>query len=86
MSKEKLEKAAFTTEEASQYTGLGIGTLKKGRRTGLRAGNVGTPPFIRLGRAIRYLKTDIDSWLQEHRVVMSGTKGVSLKKEKRGTR
>jgi hypothetical protein len=27
------------------------------------------PPYIRVGRAIRYLRADLDRWLAAHRVV-----------------
>jgi excisionase family DNA binding protein len=46
------------TDEAARYVGLAKPTLEKLRWRG--AG----PRFLRLGRAVRYLKPDLDTWLE----------------------
>jgi len=58
-----VEKHAFTEFEAAIYIGMSVAHLRK-NRLGI-ADNVQTaPPFVRIGRSIRYLKTDLDDWLK----------------------
>jgi excisionase family DNA binding protein len=47
----------FTPREAAEYLRSSPSTLAKARLT-----NRG-PVFLRLGRAIRYRKSDIDAWM-----------------------
>lgn len=56
--------------EAASYLGLSRATLRRGRMQGRRAGYCSTPAFIRMGRAIRYLRDDLDKFLAEHRVIV----------------
>lgn len=52
---------AFTTPQASIYTGLAEAYLEKLRSVG------GGPRFIRYGRrAIRYRRRDLDDWMTQH--------------------
>lgn len=52
---------AFTTPQASTYTGLAEAYLEKLRSVG------GGPRFIRYGRrAVRYRKRDLDDWMSRH--------------------
>ncbi len=60
--------AVFKEEEAAAYLGLSRATLRRGRMEGKRDRRCQTPPFVRLGRAVRYIRTDLDQWLSEHRV------------------
>ncbi len=53
--------AAMRGKEASLYVGLSEPFLKKLRSIG------GGPQYIKLGRAVRYLREDLDRWLQENR-------------------
>jgi len=64
-----LEAAALTEKEAAHYIGLGVGTLQKSRMNGKLTGRLPPPPFVKLGKAVRYLKADLDKWLESHRVV-----------------
>ena len=48
----------FDTQAVASYTGLSPVTLRKWRMTG--AG----PRFVRLGRAVRYRKAAIDTFLE----------------------
>jgi len=48
---------------AARYIGFTAAALKVWRRTGRG------PAFIRTGRAVRYRLSDLDAWLQAHRVV-----------------
>ena len=55
---------ALDTHEAAKRTGLASATLRKLRLTGEG------PPFMKLGRAVRYRREDLDAWL-EARVIRS---------------
>ena len=58
-------KRALTEKEAGHYIGQSHHTLRKARCEGQRANHTPTPPFIRLGRSIRYLREDLDFFLDE---------------------
>jgi len=56
------EKRGFTEKEASQYIGMSRSFLRIDRMEGPKRG----PKFIRIGRTIRYLKEELDAWLEQH--------------------
>lgn len=51
-----LEPAALTVEQAARYVGMSVSWL-----------NHSDVPRVRLGRAVRYLKTDLDAYLTQRR-------------------
>ena len=59
----------FTEREAAAYLACTPQSLRLSRHYRNKIGYAVGPPFIRLGggRAIRYLKTDLDDWLLEYR-------------------
>lgn len=58
-----MEKRAFTEIETSAYLGMSRSYLRQSRMEGNRNNRTPAPPFIRIGRSIRYLKEDLDRWL-----------------------
>lgn len=63
-----MEKRLFTTEEAATYIGISESYMKKIRCEGQIRERLAPPPFIRLGtgrKGIRYVKEDLDSWIDE---------------------
>jgi len=54
------KRALLTTREAAQYLALDADTLKNWRS--LRKG----PPFVRYKRFVRYIRDDLDRWVDEH--------------------
>ena len=66
MSNENLSRA-LTEVEASQYIGMSRSFLRQSRMEGNRVGRTPAPPFIKIGRSIRYLKDDLDMWLESFR-------------------
>ena len=46
-----------TTPEAADYLGLSKNTLNRWRHTG------DGPRFVKLGRAVRYRREDLDEWV-----------------------
>jgi len=53
---------ALNTSGACHYCGFSEPYFKRARRVG------GGPPYILVGRSVRYLVDDIDRWLADHRV------------------
>jgi len=51
----------LTTEQAAARCGLSPRTLEKLRITG------GGPPFLKLGRSVRYDPADLDEWIASAR-------------------
>lgn len=54
----KMQFELLTTKEAADYLRLGKPTLERFRT--VRSG----PAYIKLGGAVRYLKTDLDRWIE----------------------
>ena len=56
----------YTTEEMASILGISIHTLyAKTSRRGRRQRGVDLPPFIRLGKLIRFADTDYLAWVQQ---------------------
>ena len=67
----------FTTHEAAVYCRLSPAFFTKARIEGKRANRCPPPPFLKLGRAVRYSKSDLDAWLLEHRRVTALPGGIN---------
>lgn len=61
------EKRGLTEAEAADYSGISRSALRQGRMNGCRECRMPTPPFVRLGRKILYLRDDLDRWLEAQR-------------------
>jgi hypothetical protein len=48
---------------AAELLGLRVGTLRNARSAGLPG-----PPFVRMGRSIRYSLDDLEDYIKAHRV------------------
>jgi len=53
----------LTEADTSTYTGFSASFLRASR-----LGRCDGPPFVRAGRAVRYLRDDVDRWLEQRRV------------------
>ena len=62
-------KNTLTEKEASEYIGMSRSFLRQDRMNGYRVNRTPGPTFMKLGRAIRYSKHDLDEWLDKHRMV-----------------
>lgn len=60
-----ISKRGFTEKEAAIYIGMSVSFLRQSRSNGDRVNRTPGPRYVRIGRAVRYLKDDLDSWLQE---------------------
>jgi len=58
-------------QQTSDYLKMSESFLRQSRMEGKREGRTPGPPFIRIGRAVRYRLSDLDAWLAEHRVEVS---------------
>jgi len=56
------QKPTMDTNEAADYLGVSDEWLKKARQTGCINGHP-VPMFIKIGRKVKYLKHDLDSYL-----------------------
>jgi predicted DNA-binding transcriptional regulator AlpA len=63
-SETKVSKRAYTEKETARYAGVSVSYLRQSRMNGKREGHCRPPPHIHLGRRVRYLKDDIDKWLE----------------------
>ncbi len=53
----------LTDPETARYIGMSQSWLRQSRMTG----NPDAPPFLKIGRSVRYLRGDLDIWLEGHR-------------------
>jgi len=60
-------KRAYTESEAANYTMIAATTLRQGRCHGDREGKAPVPKHIKIGRSVRYLKEDLDAFLDQMR-------------------
>ena len=58
---------AFNEVDASRYIGMSISFLRQSRMDGIRESRTPGPPFVKIGRAVRYLRDDLDTWLESYR-------------------
>jgi len=61
-------KHVLTDPEAAQYIGMSVSFLRQSRMDGVRTNRTQGPIYIKIGRAVRYVREDLDAWLDEHRV------------------
>ena len=51
--------------EAARYIGMSESWLRQQRMRG----NPDAPPYLKISKAVRYLRTDLDDWLRKRRHV-----------------
>lgn len=77
-----MEKRVFTEIETAAYLGMSRSYLRQSRMEGNRDNRTPAPPFIRIGRSIRYLKEDLDIWLDalpKHQQLNQTTTDITVK-------
>jgi predicted DNA-binding transcriptional regulator AlpA len=60
----EISSRALSEKEASQYICMSRSFLRQARMDGNRENRTPAPPFIKIGRAVRYLREDLDTWLE----------------------
>jgi len=58
---------SLTEQQAALYLSMSRSFLRQGRMNGDRENRTPTPPYYKIGRSVRYKKTDLDSWLEQFR-------------------
>ena len=58
---------ALSEREAAQYIGMSRSFLAQSRMDGLQENRTPAPPFVKIGRSVRYLREDLDGWLNSFR-------------------
>lgn len=53
----------LSSRKAAEYSGFTEATLRVARSTGTLCGKPG-PRYSKVGRAVRYLKSDLDAWIR----------------------
>lgn len=53
------------SQEAARYIGMSEAWMRKGRMHR----STDAPPYMQIGKSIRYLRADLDRWLESRRVV-----------------
>ena len=56
-------KRALSEIETAEHIGMSRSFLRQSRMEGNRTNRTPAPPFIKIGRTVRYLKDDLDNWL-----------------------
>lgn len=54
--------------EAARQIGMSVAFLRRGRQQGIVGSRTPAPPHLKIGRAVRYLRADIDAWLIARRI------------------
>ena len=62
-----MEKKVFKEDEAAGYICMSGSYLAQDRNYGTLANRTPGPKYIKIGRSVRYLKDDLDSWLEQQR-------------------
>ena len=62
-----MEKKVFKESEAANYICMSRSFLSQDRMNGALKNRTPGPKYMKIGRSIRYLKDDLDSWLDCHR-------------------
>jgi predicted DNA-binding transcriptional regulator AlpA len=58
-----IQPRALSEIETAEYIGMSRSFLRQSRMEGNRENRTPAPPFIKIGRAVRYIKDDLDNWL-----------------------
>ena len=68
MSENKVDPVLYSTKDAAKYLGFSEQAVRISRYTNVLAG-ADAPKFVRIGtRTIKYKKSALDSWINEHAI------------------
>lgn len=65
MNQTEMTKRALNDREAAAYLGMSVSFLRQDRLNGHREGQTPGPRWIKIGRSVRYLREDLDEWLEQ---------------------
>ena len=55
-----------TEPDAARALGVSAGTLKAARLHRLQSNPLRSLPHVRIGRSVRYRRSDIEDWIRQH--------------------
>ncbi len=61
----EVDSPTLTSPEAAHYIGMSESWMRQSRMRG----NPDAPPYLKIGKSVRYLKPDLDTYLQNLRHV-----------------
>ena len=64
-------KRCLTEQETAMYIGMSRSYLRQDRINGILRGRTPGSSFVKMGRAVRYLKDDLDAWIERNKVKRS---------------
>ena len=53
-------------KQASRYINMSLAFLRRRRSEGNREGITPGPRFLKIGKSVRYMRADLDVWLEKH--------------------
>lgn len=56
----------LTEQEVADRIRMSVAFLRRDRVEGKRSGRTQGPPFVRIGRSIRFRPSDVDRWVEAH--------------------
>ena len=62
-------KKTLNEKEAALYVGMSVSFLRIARMEGDRKNRTAGPSYVKIGRSVRYLISDLDSFLEKNRKV-----------------
>lgn len=71
MSTKLVERQALPESQAAPYCGFTRVHFAKLRSEGRG------PAYLKIGRSVRYLRSDLDDWLRQHRVTTFDVRGAA---------
>lgn len=60
-----LIKCCLTEKEAAYYVGMSVAFLRKDRIEGKIGNRAAGPRFLKIGKSVRYLKEELDVWIEK---------------------
>lgn len=71
MSEQFPHPKTLTEKEAARYISMSIPFLRQSRTDGNRQNRTPAPSYIKIGRSVRYLISDLDNWLLANRIELT---------------
>ena len=68
MEYSSIESVVLDEKGAAKYIGMSVSFLRQSRMKVKPQGLAEGPPYIKVGRAIRYRIKDLDDWLMDNRI------------------
>jgi predicted DNA-binding transcriptional regulator AlpA len=62
------ERLRLTEVEAAAYICMSVAFLRMSRCRGVLSNHTPPPPYLKLGKTVRYNRADLDRWLEDRRV------------------